>query len=292
MKEDKTHPPSLSRSHSPDDTGSPSNGTGTPALVRRARSMSLQWEDTQSLLDERMKHTRAFKRHGFKGNSRGTSIQAPFATLEQTFKTLPPNVGFNIELKYPMLQEAEEEEMDSTVIEMNAWVDAILKVVYDHIGTGRNIIFSSFNPDICLMLSFKQPSIPILFLTEGGTRPLADIRACSLQEAIRFASRWNLLGIVSAVEPFVLCPRLIKVVKETGLVCVTYGTGNNEPQNVRLQVEQGVDALIVDRVLAVDKEIRAGAGAEEVLARGIVSAEEVREKGEEVVEKVGGQEEK
>ena len=47
--------------------------------------------------------------------------------------------------------------MDFTVIEMNAWVDAILQVVYDH-GKGRNIIFSSFNPDVCLLLSFKQVS--------------------------------------------------------------------------------------------------------------------------------------
>jgi hypothetical protein len=45
--------------------------------------------------------------------------------------------------------------MDATVIEMNAWVDTILKVVYDHMK-GRNIIFSSFNPDVCLLLSFKQ----------------------------------------------------------------------------------------------------------------------------------------
>ena len=55
-----------------------------------------------------------------------------------------------------------------------------------------------------------QPSIPILFLTEGGTAKMADIRASCLQEAIRFASRWNLLGIVSAAEPLVLCPRLIR----------------------------------------------------------------------------------
>ncbi|KAI5795074.1 glycerophosphocholine phosphodiesterase-like protein Gde1 [Geopyxis carbonaria] len=235
------------------------NGRTPPLGLRKIRSMSLHESDGrhQSDMEHRMKHTRAFKKNGFKGNSRGTSIQAPFPTLEQTFKELPAHIGFNIELKYPMLQETQDEEMDNTVIEMNAWVDAVLKVVYDHgTGSGRNIIFSSFNPDICLMLSFKQPSIPILFLTESGTRALSDIRASSLQEAIRFASRWNLLGIVSAVEPLVLCPRLIKVVKETGLVCVTYGVMNNEAENVKLQVEQGVDALIVDRVLAIDKALR------------------------------------
>lgn len=280
MKEE--FPQAISRATSParqwnsDKSEHSTDGTQTPSNIRRARSMSLQYADHQSTLEDRMKHTRAFKKNGFKGNSRGTSIQAPFATLEQTFKTLPPSIGFNIELKYPMLQETEEEEMDTTVIEMNAWVDAILKVVYDHVDSGRNIIFSSFNPDVCLMLSFKQPSIPILFLTEGGTREMVDIRASSLQEAIRFASRWNLLGIVSAVEPLVLCPRLIKVVKETGLVCVTYGTKNNEPENVRLQVEQGVDALIVDRVLAIDKELREGEEDKEAVAvREVMLAKDV-----------------
>lgn len=112
----------------------------------------------------------------------------------------------------------------------------VLQVVYDNLSKEkRDIIFSSFNPDICLLLSFKQPSIPILFLTEGGTAKMADVRASCLQEAIRFASRWNLLGIVSAAEPFVLCPRLVRVVKECGLVCVTYGTMNNVTANVRVR---------------------------------------------------------
>lgn len=62
--------------------------------------MSLHDDDngTQADFVERMKHTRAFKLHGFKGNSRGTSISAPFTTLEAAFKACPPGTGFNIEL--------------------------------------------------------------------------------------------------------------------------------------------------------------------------------------------------
>lgn len=246
-----THARTSARS---DKSDSPTtSGTSTPKLLRRTRSLTYNQEEENSLkLQERMRHTRAFKTKGFKGNSRGSSIAGAFATLEEVFKNLPPEVGFNIELKYPMLQESENEEMDTFGIEMNSWVDAgmscelrrtlskltnilVLKVVYDNLSKKkRDIIFSSFNPDICLLLSFKQPSIPILFLTEAGTAPMADIRASSLQEAIRFASRWNLLGIVSAAEPFVLCPRLVKIVKESGLVCVTYGTLNNDTLNVRV----------------------------------------------------------
>jgi glycerophosphodiester phosphodiesterase len=156
-----------------------------------------------------------------------------------------------------MLHESEEEEMDTYAVELNSFVDTVLTTVYS-LGRGRNMIFSSFNPDICLLLSFKQPSIPVLFLTDAGTSPVGDVRASSLQEAIRFASRWNLLGVVSAAEPLVISPRLVKVVKESGLVCVSYGLLNNDPVMVNLQVKEGIDAVIVDSVLAIRQGLQAG----------------------------------
>ena len=203
---------------------------------RKHRSMSLGdlTKDETSNMSERMKNTRDFKEKGFKANSRGNFIQAPFTTLEEMFIKLPQHIGFNIEMKYPMLHESEEQEMDTYAVELNSFVDEVLTKVYD-LGKKRNVIFSSFNPDICLLLSFKQPSIPILFLTDAGTSPVGDIRASSLQEAIRFASHWNLLGVVSAAEPLVIAPRLVKVVKESGLVCVSYGSLNNDPQNVKVR---------------------------------------------------------
>ncbi|KAK7948693.1 uncharacterized protein PG986_009579 [Apiospora aurea] len=219
----------------------------------RQRSLSMGFAgDGSGELDERMKHTRDFKEKGYKGNSRGNFIQAPFATLEDLFRELPESVGFNIELKYPMLHESEEHEMDIYAVELNSFCDTVLAKVYDLAKT-RNLIFSSFNPDICLCLSFKQPSIPIMFLTDAGCSPVGDIRASSLQEAVRFASRWNLLGIVSVARPFVNSPRLVRVVKQSGLVCVSYGAQNNDPVLVQRQVKEGIDAVIVDNVLAIRK---------------------------------------
>lgn len=225
---------------------------------RKYRSMSLGdlTKDQTSDMSERMKNTRDFKEKGFKANSRGNFIQAPFTTLEEMFIKLPEHIGFNIEMKYPMLHESEEQEMDTYAVELNSFVDEVLTKVYD-LGKKRNVIFSSFNPDICLLLSFKQPSIPILFLTDAGSCPVGDIRASSLQEAIRFASRWNLLGVVSAAGPLVIAPRLVKVVKESGLVCVSYGSLNNDPQNVKLQANEGIDAVIVDSVLKIRKGLTA-----------------------------------
>lgn len=199
----------------------------------RQRSLSLGHTVPDYDMAEKMKHTRDFKEKGYKANSRGQFIQAPFTTLHEMFEKLPETTGFNIEMKYPMLHESEEHDMDTYAVELNSFVDTVLTKVYD-LGKKRKIIFSSFNPDICLLLSFKQPSIPILFLTDAGGNPVGDIRASSLQEAIRFASRWNLLGVVSAAEPLVNSPRLVKVVKEHGLVCVSYGAMNNDPAKVQV----------------------------------------------------------
>ena len=235
--------------------GNSSSGDEKRPQFRSNRSYSLGGgADAARRTDmrERMKHTRDFKTKGFKGNVRGEFIQSPFATLEEMFRKIPQDVGFNIEMKYPMLFETEAEGMDHYAVELNTYVDTILRLVYD-LGAKRNIIFSSFNPDVCLLLSFKQPSIPVLFLTDAGASEVGDIRASSVQEAVRFASRWKLLGIVAAADPLVLCPRLIRVVKESGLVCVSYGMLNNDIHNSQLQAQEGIDAVIVDSVLKVRK---------------------------------------
>ncbi|GAB7346913.1 hypothetical protein MBLNU459_g1984t2 [Dothideomycetes sp. NU459] len=244
--------PRGSRPPSPKNSNGRSDGADQRARKQRSYSVGGGEEERSADMSERMKHTRDFKIKGFKGNSRGNFIQAPFTTLEEMFKKLPQSIGFNIEMKYPMLHESEEHEMDTYAVELNSFVDTVLTKVYD-LGGGRNVLFSSFNPDICLLLSFKQPSIPVLFLTDAGTYPVGDIRASSLQEAIRFASRWNLLGIVAASEPLVACPRLVRVVKESGLVCVSYGQQNNDTKNVSIQAAEGIDAVIVDSVLAIRK---------------------------------------
>lgn len=221
------------------------------SLINTSDEDSTQRE-TMNIYEKRMHLTKTWKSKKYKGNSRGLSIASSFVTLKDLFKKLPQNIGFNMEIKYPMLDEAQDEDMGQVVPDINLFVDTILKIVYDH-GNGRDMIFSSFHPDICILLSLKQPSIPILFLTESGTTKMADIRASSLQQGIRFAKNWNLLGIVSAAAPIVECPRLVNVVKSSGLVCVTYGVQNNDPKNARLEMDAGVDAVIVDSVLAVRK---------------------------------------
>lgn len=153
-----------------------------------------------------------------------------------------------------MLDESQSDDIGQVAPEINHFLDTILSMVYDKYD-GRNVIFSSFHPDVCMIMTMKQPSFPVLFLTEAGVSPMADVRASSLQCAIRFAKNWNLFGIVSDALPLVYCPRLAGVVKASGLACFTYGTANNDPENAKLELAAGVDAVIVDSVLAVRKEL-------------------------------------
>lgn len=229
-------------------------------LYIRARSKSNNKleefdEDTNNQLNnERMKLTKTWKAKEFKANTRGSTIASSFTTLEELFDKVPKEAGFNIELKYPMLDESEADDIGQIAPEMNHFCDVILQLVYKKYNN-RNVIFSSFHPDICLIMTLKQPSFPVLFLTESGVNFMADVRASSLQNAIRFAKNWKLFGIVSDSVPLIKCPRLASVVKASGLACFTYGSENNNPENARLQIDAGVDAVIVDSVIAVRNEL-------------------------------------
>ncbi|AMD19633.1 HCL518Cp [Eremothecium sinecaudum] len=228
-------------------------GDGSSEALKRSAMMRGTEEPTRDLgevFHDRMRLTKTFKKHAFKANTRGHAIASSFVTLHELFKKIPKNVGFNIECKYPMVDEAEEEEVSPINVELNHWVDTVLEVVFEN-AKGRDIIFSSFQPNVCIMLSLKQPTYPILFLTDAGVATRCDARAASLQNAILFAHRWDLLGIVSAAAPIKIAPRLAQIVKSNGLVCVTYGAENNDPETARIQMDAGVDAVIVDSVLAV-----------------------------------------
>lgn len=91
--------PRPSRPPSPDFSDRAAQGVnGSDARRNRSLSASGSSKDGFSEMSERMKHTRDFKNKGFKGNSRGHFIQAPFTTLEEMFKKLPEHIGFNIEM--------------------------------------------------------------------------------------------------------------------------------------------------------------------------------------------------
>ncbi|KAJ6780595.1 hypothetical protein PWT90_07122 [Aphanocladium album] len=198
---------------------------------------------------ERLRHTVDYGGKGFKANIRGHSIQDAHATLEELLLTLPEEIGFNIEMKYQRLHEAVEAGVASVTIDINTFVDVALEKIRRLAGR-RPIILSSFTPEVCILLKLKQSTYPVLFITNAGKVPMTDkeLRAASLQMGMKFARYWQLTGLVLACDTFLLCPRLIFLVKSAGLVCASYGLGNNDPENAKKQADAGIDILIVDKV--------------------------------------------
>jgi glycerophosphodiester phosphodiesterase len=128
-----------------------------------------------------------------------------------------------------MLFEARDFEMDTFAMELNLFLDTTLEIVYRY-GGSRPIFFSSFSPELCTLLATKQQLYPVLFLTESGYIPTRDVRAISFHEAVRFAKKWNLEGVVIRSQPLVAAPELITLVKSSGLVCASWGDLNDDPE--------------------------------------------------------------
>ena len=92
-----------------------------------------------------------------------------------------------------MLWEAEDRNMDRYAPEINTYVNKVLEIIY-RLGGNRSITFSSFSPEVCILLTLKQQDYPVLFLSKGGSVPVGDVRCSGLQQSIHFAKRWNLAG--------------------------------------------------------------------------------------------------
>ncbi|KAH7309752.1 Glycerophosphoryl diester phosphodiesterase family-domain-containing protein [Stachybotrys elegans] len=217
----------------------------------RSRSRSLgRYSEVETMqIHHKMKHTVDFQKKGFKPNTQGDVIHDSFATLQDILVGLPQNIGCDIEIKYPRLHESVEAGVAPVAIELNTFVDVVLEHIDRHAGN-RQIVLTSFTPEICILLAMKQRAYPILFITNAGKVPMSDmeVRAASLQGAMHFAERWGLAGVVFACDALLLCPRLVGLVKGRGLICGTYGTMNNDPNSVEIQVKAGVDMIVADRV--------------------------------------------
>jgi len=184
------------------------------------------------------------------GRGGGNPISDSMTTLEETFKRVPIQCGFNIEIKYP--SQEKEHELSLYPLDRNRYVDIILKVVFEHAGE-RSVMFSSFDPDICIITSLKQPKYPVFFLNNAGFTQHSDPRLNSISEAIRFSKSAHLLGIVTNSKILVEAPPIIGQVKSAGLMLCSWGAENNDPALVDLQETLGCDAVIVDHVAYVSK---------------------------------------
>lgn len=232
----------------------PGERLGPGAGTKRPRALSGGDDSAVGAFRVHSRRNHAPEVGGRGANTRGHSIQDAFATLEELLVDLPDEIGFNIEMsmfffliyhlltlcvdgptEYQRLHEAVAAGVAPVTIDINTFVDAALSKLKRFAGN-RRIILSSFTPEICILLRLKQSRYPVLFITNAGKPPMVDrdLRAASLQMAMKFAKYWGLQGIVLACDTFLLCPGLISLVRRIGLVCASYGLGNNEPANARV----------------------------------------------------------
>ncbi|KAI3662450.1 hypothetical protein MP638_003590 [Amoeboaphelidium occidentale] len=159
------------------------------------------------------------------------------------------NDGVQIEIKYPFYN---KKDVPIVGVSLNEAVDATLSVVFDYLSrcasldsdSKRSILFSSGNPLVCMAVNMKQPNFPVFYqcccgfkidddfvpveeldkrkrktgLHSLGSLGAPSFRPDSLKEAVRFAKREGLLGLMVNNKHIEKIPILSRTIKESGLV--------------------------------------------------------------------------
>lgn len=174
-------------------------------------------------------------------------VQSDFATLEEAFRLLPKDLGFNIEIKYPSSNEIEDIAIYNYQ-SIDTYCECILSCVLENCK-GRKIFFSSFNPEICLTLKYKQNVVPVFILTDGGFG--FDSDCMSVREAAKFAASFKLDGIVCESKILINSIKIMEYLRLLKMKVFSYGECNNFDDHIKHQLEHGIDGVIVDRLKTV-----------------------------------------
>lgn len=92
-------------------------------------------------------------------------LATSFLSLEDVLLHLPTNIHINLAILYPSAAEETSLSM-SSLADINTFADSILTVVFDHARASRerdpdfmrSVVFTSYNPNICTALNWKQPN--------------------------------------------------------------------------------------------------------------------------------------
>ncbi|KAK3791501.1 hypothetical protein RRG08_055525 [Elysia crispata] len=173
----------------------------------------------------------------------------PFPTLQEVLTSVEDSLGFNIEIKYPQQLIDDTWEMENFT-DVNENLDQILRVVFAHAGP-RKIVFSSFDPDTCILLKLKQNKYPVIFLHQGQTNIYVrykDHRASTFGWGINFALSEHLLGLALHTEVLLRDLSLLERCFAHKMVVFVWGDDNNDPKIIRQMRDLKVDGVIYDRI--------------------------------------------
>ncbi|CDO68721.1 hypothetical protein BN946_scf184652.g48 [Trametes cinnabarina] len=188
-------------------------------------------------------------------------ISSSMITLQDLLRQLvPASYGICIEIAYAPLRVRRRHSLRHQ-LDLNDVANSVLRTVYDTLSlegqmARRPVVFTSFAPDICAALNWKQPNYPVFLASQCGEYSRAppsatalniddvhDYRLWSLDAAVEFSKMNNLLGVI-------LDAGLLGV-KDYGLLVGTFGLSEDIerlPSSAGSEAN-GVDAALHDGVL-------------------------------------------
>jgi glycerophosphodiester phosphodiesterase len=138
--------------------------------------------------------------------------------------------------------------------------ERILKVVFDLAGR-RAVFFSTFDPQLAVVLRRKQACYPVFLLncgapvidTHSHDVPYHEPAAADPRFAIRFAHDNYLDGIVFSVEVLRADPELVSVAHALDLRVISYGGTAADADQATWQRKLKLDGAILDDMLRLRK---------------------------------------
>ncbi|KAI9849334.1 MAG: phosphate system positive regulatory protein pho81 [Sclerophora amabilis] len=195
------------------------------------------------------------------------------ASLKDTMAYLPPQINVDLHLLYPTAAQEGMLKLGPTS-NLNDFADSILKEVFNHARnlreqlsvSMRSILLSSFNPDVCTAVNWKQPNYPVFLCNDLGAEGTGEIpgkptlvnsgsNPISVKEAVRIAQSNNFMGLICSSRLLDMVPALIESVKVAGLVLVK-DTSDNPTTAIRTEerrahepsmkstLEEGIDGVL------------------------------------------------
>ncbi|KAK3387058.1 ankyrin repeat protein nuc-2 [Podospora didyma] len=188
-------------------------------------------------------------------------------TLHDALSLLPYGMHVNIQVLYPTAEEERYFNLGPSA-DINAFVDAILTIVFDHARAQRahsadgvrSVVFSSYNPSLCTALNWKQPNFPVFLCNDlgkhdvlGDSGPQSISRkTSSIKDVVRTAVSNNFMGLICCSSLLDMVPALVDAIKSHGLALVVDKSGEKLPEFINSladpfpRLPKGVDGLLKD----------------------------------------------
>jgi glycerophosphoryl diester phosphodiesterase len=206
----------------------------------------LNFEDPQEITpDGRYRYViQQFSEEEFRQTGLFTNFKTERSSFAELLTKLPESLGFDVEIKYPSRMKL------NTVIpymDMNEMINKVLKVMEEFAGN-RRIMFSSFDPIICIMLKLKQQRWPVFQLL---CRKKRWIQKEMIDRGFAFATFHQKIGIEGFVCDCVHLlesPEVLKMLLNSGFHINTYGILNNTREGIEKQLELGIRGFCTDNL--------------------------------------------